>query len=406
MSLRLGVRAVLLALALGAALPASASALTLQADRPETGWIRLTVPDAGDATHVTLAEQVGQAQKSLADQAPAAGKVVLEHAAAWRCDIYGRQFVATAAYPDGSTQTATASIQTPSCNKRLVLSASRTRGRIRVRAVDRWKVGDVAVRTCVRPPGAAEHCATLTIASGGSTTSHSYLTRSSGLWGVALTTAWGQRDERMVYVRPRRRLRLLATGDSMIQIVDNYLKDRLGPRGIGVRSDARISTGLSKPFLLNWPKHAAGQARQVRPDVTVVFIGANDGFPFGGIDCCGQAWVDAYAKRAEEMMRAYSRGGRGLVYWLTLPAPRPAQWKPVYPAVNRAVERAAATFHGAVRVVDIARTITPGYRFRQSMTWHGHSESVRQPDGVHLSPAGASIAEALIERALRADGVL
>jgi hypothetical protein len=192
----------------------------------------------------------------------------------------------------------------------------------------------------------------------------------------------------------------------MIQIVDTYLKERLGKRRIGVRSEARIGTGLSKPFLTNWPKLAAKQARGIRPDVTIVFMGANDGFPFGDVDCCGDAWVDAYAKRAEAMMRSYSRKGRGLVYWLTLPAPRPAQWRSIYPAVNRAIKRAAARSGGAGRVLDIARTFTPGYRFRKSMTWHGDRTNVRQEDGIHLSPAGASIAEMLIERALRKDGVL
>ena len=49
-------------------------------------------------------------------------------------------------------------------------------------------------------------------------------------------------------VRAHGRLRLLATGDSMIQIVDSLLKQRLERRrATSVRSDARISTGISKP---------------------------------------------------------------------------------------------------------------------------------------------------------------
>ena len=37
----------------------------------------------------------------------------------------------------------------------------------------------------------------------------------------------------------------------------------------------------------------------MRPDVTVVFLGANDGFPFGaGAPCCGAPWVAEYARRA------------------------------------------------------------------------------------------------------------
>ena len=81
---------------------------------------------------------------------------------------------------------------------------------------------------------------------------------------------------------PSGRLRLLATGDSMIQIIDCYLQQRLGSRGVRVRSDARICTGISKPSLLDWQAQARRQAAR-RPDVVVMFLGANDGFPMGGI---------------------------------------------------------------------------------------------------------------------------
>ena len=384
------------ALAAGLIAPASAQALTLQADRPETGWIRLTVPDAGDATRITVTEGTQQ----IADATPVGGRLVIRHAVTWSCDRLTRSFSATATYPDGSTQNAAASIATPSCKKRFVLAISRKR----IHVGDRWKVGGAAVRECIRAPGRADRCASIQIPARGA--SRPLRARAPGVWTVALDTHHGQHVRRSFYVRPRGTLRLLATGDSMIQIVDSYLKDRLGKRRFSVRSDARISTGLSKPFLLNWPKHAQHQARGIRPDVTVVFLGANDGFPFGNVDCCSDKWVDAYAQRVRAMMRSYSRGGRSLVYWLTLPAPRPAQWRPIYPAVNRAIKRAAASFGGAVRVLDVAKTFTPSFRFRQSMTWHGRRETVRQPDGVHLSPAGASIAETLIERALREDGAL
>jgi lysophospholipase L1-like esterase len=387
---------ILLAVAVLAA-PASAAALTLQAGRSETGWISLRVPDAGDATRVTLAERGTQ----IADLAPDAGQVAVRHAATWRCGHVERTFTVTATYPDGSSQTASASIRTPSCEKRFALRVRKLRGHLRVRVADRWKIGDATPHVCVRAPGRKPGCRTLAIAGGRKAVQRDFTARSGGLWAVTVGSA-----KRSVYVRPRGKLRLLATGDSMIQIVDTYLKGRLGKRGFGVRSDARISTGLSKPFLLNWPRLAAKQARGVRPDATVVFIGANDGFSFGKVQCCGDAWVDAYAKRAEAMMRSYARQSRGLVYWLTLPAPRPAQWRSIYPAVNRAIKRAAARVGGPVRVLDIARTFTPGYKFRQSMTWHGRRQTVRQPDGVHLSPAGASIAESLIERALKRDGAL
>ena len=404
------VRALLILGLVAAALvggpAASASALTLKADSPETGWVRLSVPDAGDATNVALSEQVAGVAQPLTQAPPTAGQLVVPHAAPWRCDRLTRTFNAIASYPDGSTQTATASTTTPSCAKRLALSAHKRKGRIVVSARDRWGIGGVGVRICVSEPGREPPCNGLQIPAGSRTGSRSYRTRAAGVWQLLLSTGWGQHTAATFYVRPKRALRLLATGDSMIQIVDSYLKDGLGKRNIHVRSDARISTGLSKPFLLNWPRLAQKQASGIRPDVTVVFIGANDGFPFGRVDCCGDAWVAAYAKRAESMMRSYLRQNHGLVYWLTLPSPRPAQWKPIYPAVNKAIKRAAAAFNGAVKVLDIAKTFTPGYRFRSTMRWHGRYENVRNSDGVHLSAAGAAIAATLIERAMRRDGII
>jgi len=208
------------------------------------------------------------------------------------------------------------------------------------------------------------------------------------------------------------RLRLLATGDSMIQVVDGLLARRLrGRRATSVRSDARISTGISKPFMFDWVRKAREQARSVHPDVTVVFLGANDGFPMkrsngASVACCGAGWVAEYARRVEAMMRSYERGGRSYVYWMTLPAPRPGNFARVFRAVNKAIRRARARVGGATRVIDLVPVFTPGGRFRQHVTWRGRTVSARQPDGIHLSIAGASIAATLLYERLQADHAL
>lgn len=86
------------------------------------------------------------------------------------------------------------------------------------------------------------------------------------------------------------RLRLLTTGDSMIQIIDNHLKQRLDRRrGANVRSDAHIGSGISRAGPLNWVRTARGQSSGFKPDVTVVFLGANDGLPIAGAPCCDAA---------------------------------------------------------------------------------------------------------------------
>ena len=136
------------------------------------------------------------------------------------------------------------------------------------------------------------------------------------------------------------KLRVLATGDSMIQLIDHQLSDGLGGRA-SVRSDARISTGISKSFMLDWVGHAKRQAASVHPNVTIMFIGANDGFNIGDAPCCEDAWVKAYAARVRSMMSAYRRGGVAKVYWLTIPTPRDPKRQAIYRQVNKAIRPAA-----------------------------------------------------------------
>ena len=209
-----------------------------------------------------------------------------------------------------------------------------------------------------------------------------------------------------------KRVTVLATGDSMIQIVDGFLKRSLERRpGVRVPSDAQISTGISKSTLLDWPRHAARQARRYRPRTTVVFIGANDGFPMrtpGGaqVACCGRAWSVEYGRRVATMMGSYARGGRGRVFWLLLPQARRGFFRRAFPAVNRGIRRAAAGMRRDARIVRLNKVFTPGGRYRPSMRYHGRLLRVRQADGVHLSSAGASIAAAIVVRRMRADHAL
>jgi hypothetical protein len=200
------------------------------------------------------------------------------------------------------------------------------------------------------------------------------------------------------------RLRLLATGDSMIQVVDSFLRDRLPHRR--VISEAHISTGISHSFGLNWVRHADAQARGIHPDVTVVWIGPNEGFPIAGARCCGAAWVKRYAARARAMMRSYRRDGRAFVYWATLPIPRSGALARVLRAVNRAIVRAARGAGSGVHVIDMRKVFTPHNHFQQTACYRGRCFSARQPDGVHLSTTGARVAADIIARRLRADGAI
>jgi hypothetical protein len=201
--------------------------------------------------------------------------------------------------------------------------------------------------------------------------------------------------------------RVLATGDSMIQIVDGFLAQKLHRQHFRVRSDAHVGTGISKPFQLDWVTHARKLARSYRPTATVVYLGANDSFPmrFEGKSrsCCSRAWRKAYAARAEAMMKSFERGGGARVYWLTLPAARDGNWNHIYKSVNLALRTAAKREGDGVRLLDMGAVFTPSGRFQQTIVRHGRRISVRQADGIHLNVAGARIASEVVVRRMRRD---
>jgi lysophospholipase L1-like esterase len=269
--------------------------------------------------------------------------------------------------------------------------------------------GPYRAKLCTSPPAEGWRCGTLSFPPGVARLQPAQWIDAPGRWLFEVRNG-EQRIRGSTKVEPRGgRLKVLATGDSMIQIVDGFLSDGLGSRA-RLRSEAHISTGISKPEMLNWVAKAGSQAKRIRPDVTIVYLGANDGFsmatPSGALaSCCGSAWVEEYARRVAQMMRAYARSGAGRVFWLTLPAPRPQMFRRVYGPVNAAIRRAARQIAG-VTVVPIDSVFTPGFRYRDTLMHGGRAVRVRQGDGVHFTTAGASIVASKTIARMRATRVL
>ena len=379
--------------------PASADhTLTLTADARDTGYVGLKLHADGGAP-VSIRDEATGESRTLT---PTSDDTALRRFATWRCEARTRRFTATQ-----GTASTTAEVLTPSCSRRLALGGRRVQpagAGASVRIRDRWRLGGVSARFCIRPPGMAKRCRQVGIRPGRRPRSVRFSDPRPGAYRLTLQTPY-QQLRRVLRARPAAgSLRILATGDSMIQIIDSYLKARAG-RGARVRSDAHISTGLSKPSLLDWQAHARRQAAR-RPDVVVMFIGANDGFPMAGTDCCGAAWVAEYARRARRMMRTYARGGRARVLWLLLPAPRGGTFREVFPAVNAALRRAARGLDDDVRLVELDEFFTPGGRYRDSIQIDGNTVRVRQGDGVHLNTTGASIAANIVLRILQTERIL
>ena len=201
---------------------------------------------------------------------------------------------------------------------------------------------------------------------------------------------------------------LLVTGDSLAQPLDVQLARTLAGDGVQTVRDAHLGTGISKTDIVDWGLLSTQQVKRRKPEAVVMFMGANEGFPFpaaGGkkVECCGPAWAVVYATRARRMMDTYRRAGAARVYWLTLPLPRDAHRQEIARAVNAAIAVAAQPFRSQVRVLDMTTVFTPGGRYRVAQDVGGRDTIVRRPDGIHLNDAGAKVAMGIVLARLRAD---
>ena len=141
-------------------------------------------------------------------------------------------------------------------------------------------------------------------------------------------------------------------------------------------------------------------AREYHPDATVVFIGANEGFPLRGADgrkvsCCGAQWAAAYANRARAMTATYRRGGAGRVYWIAVPALRDARRTAIGRVINQAVAIAIEPWRRQVRQLDAGAIFTPTATATRCRSTASTPSSASPTGCTSTTPARCVLAQAI-----------
>ena len=118
--------------------------------------------------------------------------------------------------------------------------------------------------------------------------------------------------------------------------------------------EPRNGTGLTQPNVFDWASEAAADASGFRPDVVVMVLGANDGWPISGADAGSDKWVAAYARRVEAVTDDFLAGDpQRRVYWVGPPIPRSQPWIHIFDRINQAIREAVPNVPG-LRYVDVA----------------------------------------------------
>jgi hypothetical protein len=376
--------------------------LALAAPATRLGFVSLSV--TGASGPVRVSEIVpGAAPVTLTTLRPRGGAATLGRAAAWRCDRRVRTFAAS-----DSVATRTVTVTTPSCATRLAATVLTSRVHrdhpLTVVITDRWGLGALRVGACVSHVG-PRPCPTVTIAPGRRDTDLRLRAGAAGRPALEVFDAYENLRLRLDVLASGPVL--LATGDSEMQVLDGDLASDLGgPAGARVISDARQSSAISSPFVFDWPAHAVAQVAADRPDIVAMFLGGNEGFALGGVNCCSAAWSRRYAIKVEGMMRTYRQHGAASVYWFLIPTPSKPQFVRVVDAVNRGIVLAAAHFRRGVHVFDLRPVFSPGERYLGTLSYGGRSITVHESDGFHLSASADVIVARLFLSRLRRDGLL
>jgi lysophospholipase L1-like esterase len=275
--------------------------------------------------------------------------------------------------------------------------------RLTVRLADHARQAESAVNVCLEPGAGRGRCWRTRL--GPQVATIRLNAPRPGVWKLRVTGP-DVMAERPLRVLPRsRRLSVLAIGDSLMSNVAVGLTSML--RGSAdVRTDVLYAAGISKPSVINWIAHARRSERRWHPDVVVVFIGGNEGFSFGSVDCCRRPWISEFARRVRSAMRNFGRRGAAQVYWLSLPAPRPETHRETWIAENFALPVAARGLDPWTQVLDMSAIFTPGFVYRDAMEIGGELTTVRESDGIHLNKAGGALAAQAVLGTMRADGVL
>lgn len=186
--------------------------------------------------------------------------------------------------------------------------------------------------------------------------------------------------------------KIMLMGDSLMEDLGPATHRALRERqGLHFLLAARYSTGLTRPDYFNWPENMERVVNEKRPDLIVVFMGANDAMPIRHNKkvvhpAYGAPWCEAYTVKMNEIFDVARRYGSEII-WVGLP--------PMGSRYAKQLQQTGETQRSACeeRGIEFLDT-TPVFgdengQFRAFITdANGNTVRIRRTDKEHLSPQG------------------
>ncbi|HET9186991.1 MAG TPA: DUF459 domain-containing protein [Acidothermaceae bacterium] len=178
-------------------------------------------------------------------------------------------------------------------------------------------------------------------------------------------------------------------GDSLGEDLGFGLHDVLRSfEGVELVQAAKGNSGLVQPQYYDWPTHLSTLLAAHRPDVVVVFIGANDvqDFYAGGVlqQFGTVGWKQAYAQRVATLMAEATAAGAKML-WVGMPVMKSATFSSSMAKLNDIFQAQAAVHPGVTYFPSWDLFTDATGRYVKTAQIDGKSVTLRTPDGVHIT---------------------
>jgi len=200
--------------------------------------------------------------------------------------------------------------------------------------------------------------------------------------------------------------RVLIIGASSIQFyLGAELERRLGEfQDVSVFRLGKLSTGLTRPDLFDWPARLASLQAEFQPDTVIALFGGNDCQPIRAgrelHDYGTPGWEAEYRARLRAFLAQMQAGGARAVL-LGQSRVRRASFAARLRRLNEIMQAEAARA-GAVFLPTWDLTTDEHGRYRATIHHQGRTGLLRLTDGIHFSLLGAEyVAERLVARLQR-----
>lgn len=198
-------------------------------------------------------------------------------------------------------------------------------------------------------------------------------------------------------------LKILLIGDSLVEWgFGNQFESKVSAyNGITVVRKFKNSSGLNRTDYFDWYSYTKELVSAEKPDVLVIFMGANDGQNIRADD--GNAytmdnvvnWDNTYRKRVSRFLEENHESIK-YIFWIGHPIPRTSDFHNKFVRMNPIYESECALYSNCIYVNSWDRFAINGSFVSRLADNNGTVAEVKSSDGVHLTSHGGNILTDLI----------